>query len=375
MKLFFVTHWANNMLIFRTWMLEEAVRRGHEVVVMCPADKEATRFADLGVRHIPWVLERGSGIGNLIAAIMDARRILRQERPDATVVYCVQPILAVLWAWRLGGRLGLLYPTFTGLGSLWTELDAPRLRKRMIRRILEGMFGLLLTQATRVFVLNRDDKLQVASWNPMALQGKVVQTLGEGVDLEYFRLPTDEHRAEARSRWDIPVDAKVIGFAGRLIREKGASDFLKLCMQMKRDENVHFLVVGDPDPGNPTSLTDVELCELDSVPRMHREHWMADVRPAYAAMDVLVFLSAREGLPVSPLEAMAMGVPVVGYDAVGTREVVPARWLVSTGDLAGCLGQIQGHLARLDVVRSEAMIVSKGFERQVVQGEFLREIE
>ena len=53
------------------------------------------------------------------------------------------------------------------------------------------------------------------------------------------------------------------------------------------------------------------------------------MRPAYAAMDVLVFLSAREGLPITPQEAMAMGVPVVGYDSVGTREVVPKEWRIS----------------------------------------------
>lgn len=332
MKLLFVTHWANNMLIFRTFLLQEAVRQGHEVVVLCPPDAEASKFAELGVQHVPWSLQRGGGVGNLLGAILDARRILRQQQADATVVYCVQPILALLWAWKLGGCCGRLFPTFTGLGSLWTDLDPPPMKKRLGRNLVERVFGWLLPQASRVFVLNRDDKKQVASWNPKRLLHKVEQTLGEGVDLEHFTIPTLTERNAARARWGIPADAKVIGFVGRLIREKGAPEFLKLCNRLKGDEHVHFLVVGSPDPGNPTSLSALEMKALDAVPRMHREPWMTDVRPAYVAMDLLAFLSAREGFPVSPMEAMAMGVPVIGFDSVGTREIIPPQWLISSMD-------------------------------------------
>lgn len=375
MKLLFVTHWANNMLIFRTFLLQEAVRQGHEVVVLCPPDAEAARFAMLGVRHIPWKLKRGGGVANLLEAILDARQIVRREQPDATVVYCVQPIMALLWAWKLCSRCGRLYPTFTGLGSLWTDLDPAPVKKRLVRKLVERVFGWLLPQSAKVFVLNRDDKVQVASWNPKGLLHKVEQTLGEGVDLDHFKIPTFAERQAARVRWGIPADAKVIGFVGRLIREKGAPDFLKLCEKLKSDEHVHFLVVGDPDPGNPTSLSDNEMKALDAVPRMHREPWITDVRPAYAAMDVLVFLSAREGLPVSPLEAMAMGVPVVAYDAVGTREVVPVKWLVAYGDRGACVDQIMWFGALSDVSRDDAVGLVNRYSRVVVQSQYLNLVE
>jgi len=147
-----------------------------------------------------------------------------------------------------------------------------------------------------------------------------------------------------------------------LIREKGAQDFLALCREISRDSLVHFLVVGDPDPGNPTSLTVQEMSVLEAVPHLHREAWMQDVRPAYAAMDVLVFLSAREGLPVSPQEAMAMGVPVVAYDAVGTRDVVPQKWIVERGHFAILRkGELELESARAYVNNYERMVVQKKF--------------
>jgi len=374
MKLLFVTHWANNMLIFRTWMLQEAVRRGHDVYVLCPNDPEAIRFADLGVKHIPWVLKRGGGMVNMISAIVDVRSQLKNIAPDSTVVYCVQPIMAILCAWKLGGKTGKLFPTFTGLGSLWTDLDPPSLKKRAVRKMVERVFGFLLPQAQKVFVLNRDDKAQVTAWNPQSLQNRVVQTKGEGIDLDHFKPPTEQDRSKARARWDIPLDAKVIGFVGRLIREKGAPDFLKLCKEMQADTNIHFLVIGDPDLGNPTSLTAAEMQELEAIPRLHREPWMNDVRPAYAAMDVLTFLSAREGLPISPLEAMAMGVPVVGYDAVGTREVVPTKSCFCAGNISDVSTFAREIMKNSEATLQDAHLLAQNFEQKKILGQMLERI-
>lgn len=407
MKLLFVTHWANNMLIFRTWMLQEAVRRGHDVLVLCPPDAEAGCFAALGARHIPWKLRRGGGITNMLAAIWDARRVIRCEHPDRTVVYCVQPIMAMLWAWKLGGRSGRLFPTFTGLGSLWTDLEYPSWKKRLVRGGVERVLGWLLPQAERVFVLNRDDKTQVASWNKthlLAMPGilekyptstspppltssfprrresnlptPVIQTQGEGVDLAHFQPASAEERAAARNRWNIPAKAHVIGFAGRLIREKGAQDFLTLCQEMQQDDNVHFLVVGTPDPGNPASLTPTEMQELKTVPRLHHEPWMDDVRPAYAAMDMLAFLSQyREGLPIVPQEAMAMGIPVVAYDNVGTREVVTKEFLTPAGEMELLLRPVRLLLVESAKYRAAMREAVQGLGRQTVQGDFLNGIE
>lgn len=372
MKLLFVTHWANNMLIFRTFLLQEAVRQGHEVVVLCPSDAEAAQFAELGVKHVPWSLQRGGGAGNLLGAIIDARRILRQEQPDATVVYCVQPIMALLWAWKLGGRCGRLFPTFTGLGSLWTDIDPAPVKKRLMRNFVERVFGWLLPQASKVFVLNRDDKAQVASWNSKRLLNKVTQTLGEGVDLDHFTIPTLAECRAARARWGIPADARVIGFVGRLIREKGAPDFLKLCEELKLDTHVHFLVVGDPDPGNPTSLTFQEMKALDAVPRMHREPWMNDVRSAYAAMDVLVFPSRyREGLPVTPLEAMARGVHVLAYNSVGAREIIPERDLYLKGDVLAMVNGVRKFLKTYESRNENGFQALAEMDRKPIQRELL----
>jgi len=371
------------MLIFRSWMLQEAVRRGYEVIVLCPPDADAKQFEDMGCRFIPWRLQRGGGLANLWSAIVQVRSILKSENPDTTVVYCVQPILTMLMAWKWSGQKGYLYPTFTGLGSLWTDLEPASVKKKGLRFVMERIFGWLLPQSKAVFVLNQDDKKQVTSWSSRlqtlpGVLGKdfanipesqgdknthVVQTLGEGVDLSIFQIPTPEDRVQARERWNIPQDAFVIGFVGRLIREKGAQAFLQFCKAMSVRNEVHFLVVGDPDTGNPTSLSPSEMDDLEQVPRLHRESWMQDVRPAYAAMDALVFFSVREGFPVTPMEAMACGVPVFALDAIGTREAVPKEWIFMEDQI---LSEKVKSCAP-ELVRSYVL----SLDRKMVQGEML----
>jgi len=191
----------------------------------------------------------------------------------------------------------------------------------------------------------------------------VVRTMGEGMDLEYFHPFPAEERAAARARWGIPVQARVVGFVGRLIREKGALDFLRLCQSLGDVDDLYFLVVGDPDPGNPTSLAPDEMRALEAVPRLRREPWIDDVRPAYAAMDKLVFLSAREGLPVSPLEAMASGVPVWAYDGVGTREAVPECWRVRAGDWEGLAACLRGFVAGAETEKARDAVATCGRDR------------
>jgi glycosyltransferase involved in cell wall biosynthesis len=115
----------------------------------------------------------------------------------------------------------------------------------------------------------------------------------------------------------------VFAFLGRFVDFKGfasvASTFLSLS---ERNPRARLLLIGARDQLHPTGLNVEEERALRTSPQIIDIGFRNDVERCLLAADVLVFPSRREGMPVSAMEALALGVPVITCDARGCREVV-----------------------------------------------------
>lgn len=125
-----------------------------------------------------------------------------------------------------------------------------------------------------------------------------------------------------RRKAGVPEEAFLAGYAGRVAKEK---NLVFLCDAvetfLKERENAHFLLVGDGDMMGPLK----ERFEKAGCGRRFHTTGVLkgrDLVDAYHAMDLMVFASRSETQGLVLAEAMAAGVPVVGLDAPGTREVV-----------------------------------------------------
>jgi glycosyltransferase involved in cell wall biosynthesis len=149
--------------------------------------------------------------------------------------------------------------------------------------------------------------------------------LGNGVDLARFdpRRFTPQQRSARRAELGLDEDAVVVGAVGRLVAEKGYPELFEAMERLP--DHFRLVVVGGGDPEKPDSLSaDVLQRARDHGVRFlgHRD----DVDAIYAAMDVFVLASHREGFPRAAMEASAMALPVVATDIRGCREVVdPGR--------------------------------------------------
>jgi glycosyltransferase involved in cell wall biosynthesis len=165
---------------------------------------------------------------------------------------------------------------------------------------------------------------------------------GHGVDATGVFDPRQAARAREKTRdqLGIPRDALVIGFVGRMVRDKGLVELVK-AWELLRDAHptLHLLVAGRFEPQDPVP-SDVEAI-LTSDTRIHLAGWATDTAPLYAAMDLVTLPSYREGFPNVPLEAAAMALPVVAtripgcVDAVDdgvTGTLVPARDVSALAD-------------------------------------------
>ena len=156
-----------------------------------------------------------------------------------------------------------------------------------------------------------------------------------GIDLERYR------REEVGARPSpLPAGRRILGTVGSLTREKGTQDLLAAAAALRADgfPDLTVCVVGDePLRGALEARALSEGVLFTGV--------VEDVRPWIAAFDVLAMPSRSEGMPLTLVEAMALGCPIVATEAGGVREAVgEVGVLVPRGDPTRLAAALRGVL-------------------------------
>ena len=130
--------------------------------------------------------------------------------------------------------------------------------------------------------------------------------------------------SDMRDRLGLPGDAPVVGFVGRLTRDKGLPELIEAFESiLKQQPEAHLLLVGWFDAAEDALGPALRNRILDH-PRIHCTGFVADTAPYYRAMDMMVLPTWREGFPTVVLEAAATGIPVITTLSTGSRDsVVP----------------------------------------------------
>jgi glycosyltransferase involved in cell wall biosynthesis len=139
-----------------------------------------------------------------------------------------------------------------------------------------------------------------------------------GVDVERF----SPGPGILRARLGLPADAPVVGFVGRLTRDKGLPELVEAFNAiLAAKPQAHLLLVGWFD-ASEDALGRALRSRIKNHPRIHLTGFVADTAPYYRAMDVMVLPTWREGFPNVVLEAAASGIPVVTTLCTGSRDAV-----------------------------------------------------
>jgi glycosyltransferase involved in cell wall biosynthesis len=285
-----------------------AVGEGYNVSVITRCRETARDFQQYGIAPLNIEFSR-RGLNPIteLITIFRLRQILKRIRPDIVHNIALKPVVLGSLAAQFAGVRNIVNAP-VGMGYVFTsEENKARVLRPIVRALIRYSLG---RQARRVIIENNDDFKNLVDGG-FAKKYSIALIKGAGVDTEKF-----DYKPEPDGQ------VRVI-MVSRLLRDKGVQEFIDAANLVKaRNNAVQFVLVGDVDDGNPTSLTAEQLNKL----RKSRDvTWLGartDIHELLASSHIACLPSYREGLPKSLIEAASAGRPIITTDVPGCREVV-----------------------------------------------------
>jgi glycosyltransferase involved in cell wall biosynthesis len=156
----------------------------------------------------------------------------------------------------------------------------------------------------------------------LARRPEKVITISNGIETERFLNPRTDCFPRLRARLGVEGGTFLIGFLGRFMEEKGFLILVDAVSRMIADPppvDFRIVAVGSGD-FEREYRQEVARRNLSDLFQFHE--FVPDIAPLLMEIDLVVVPSISETCPLLPMEAMAAGVPVLGSDCIGLREVL-----------------------------------------------------
>jgi glycosyltransferase involved in cell wall biosynthesis len=242
-------------------------------------------------------------IRNLLAMV----KVFRKSQPDIIHLIALKPIVIGAIAARIYGKAQVVCAPI-GMGYLFSSSDRKaRFLQPIVRLVLRRILNLRNTQV----IIENDEDCQSLVSGKFVKKSNIQVIKGAGVDLSSYKATPEN------------LDTQIVTMFARVLRDKGILDFVEAAKLVHHEfPKAVFQLVGDCDPGNPTSFSENEVRSWETVGAIKWLGYRTDVPELLAASNIVCLPSYREGLPKTLIEACAAQRAIVATDVTGCREVV-----------------------------------------------------
>lgn len=330
MILLFVVNIPEFFLSHRLPLAIAARNAGFTVHISTAPGPACQQITELGFEHYLLPISRSGH--NLLAelrTLWELYRLMQRIRPDLVHLVTIKPVLYGGLMARLSG-VPAMVAAISGLGTVFVDRDQTR---SWMRRGVEWLYRLALGHSNAKVILQNPDDRAVLIGMGAVRKEKTALIRGSGVSLDAYPMRPE------------PEGIPVVTFAARLLEDKGVREFVEAARVLKeRGVLARFWLAGSPDPGNLTSITEMESSDWSKDGFVETLGYRTDIPNIFANSNIVVLPSYREGLPKALVEAAACGRAVVTTDVPGCRDAIEpgaTGLLVPVRDASGLADAIQ----------------------------------
>ena len=302
---FFCSHFLDRALA--------AKKAGYSIFVLSKMSNKKDIFDNYGMNFISAPFKRKSTnpfyeFYILIRIILIYKRV----RPDIVHHVAAKPIIYGSIA-AIICRIKSVINAPVGMGYAFTSDD---IKAKVLRPLIKILFKFFIdshngiNKRNKIIFENKEDLkyfIKLGAVDPK--NACIIQ--GAGVKIKQNYKP--------RESKEIPT----IALVARMLKDKGINEFVEAARIVNREKIFgNFLLVGDIDPGNPSSLKRQTLAKWNEDKVIKWVGWIENVGEILKKTDILCLPSYREGLPKALIEGAAYGLPIVTTNTIGCKDVV-----------------------------------------------------
>ena len=285
----------------------ELVRQDHESIVVSAGGRLVDDLVENGSRHFDW--DVGAKRLGTLKWVGRMRKMLMDERPDILHLRSRLPAWIGYLAWRglKPGRRPHLVTTVHGPYSV-------------------NRYSAIMTKGERVIAVSNSIRGYILKNYPETDSGRI-QVIHRGVDRNVFSYgykPDQAWLDEWYSQYPQSRERYLITLPARITRWKGHEDFVRIIAAVKQAGiPVHGLIVGDAHPKRMEFEQELkqQVADAGLNDDISFTGFRKDIREIMSISDAVLSLSIyEEAFGRTTLEALSLGIPVVGYSHGGVAE-------------------------------------------------------
>lgn len=339
-RIFFVVNTPEFFLSHRLPLAIAAQEEGFDVHVVTAGGPEVQSIQSFGFTHhlVPFA-RSGQNPLSEFKTLISLIKLFKKLKPSLVHLITIKPVLYGGIAARVTG-IKAVVSAVSGLGTVFiVETAIARLRRWLVIVMYRFAFN---QKRLSVIFQNPDDRDVLLSLKTLKMH-QVRMIRGAGVDLLVYPFVPE------------PEGVPVVVMAARLLKDKGVIEFIEAARILReRDVSVEIRLIGSPDVGNPTSVTQTEFDQWATEGYVQLLGYQKNIAKHYSEANIICLPSYREGLPKSLIEAAACGRAVVTTDVPGCRDAI-------TPEITGLLVPVRNAIALAEAI--ETLVKNAGLRK------------